>query len=128
MKLGDSMAQKQDFPVVFERLKCILQAHSANLTIQTDEPGSYYLNAPYSARYKKDLFFGAALVKKNYVSFYLMAVYMFPDLLDGMSDTLKKRMQGKSCFNFTSIDEETLNELSSLTEKSMDRFRQEQLV
>ena len=29
-----------------------------------------------------------------------MPVYMFPDLLDGISPELRRRMQGKSCFNF----------------------------
>jgi hypothetical protein len=49
---------------------------------------------------KKVIFFGAAQIKKNYVSFYLMPVYMFmfPKLLDNISPELKKHMQGKSCF------------------------------
>jgi hypothetical protein len=54
-----------------------------------DEPGKYYLETGYSQKWKKPLFFGSAVVQKNYVSYYLMPVYMFPDLLEGVSPALK---------------------------------------
>ncbi len=57
-----------------------------------------------------------------------MPVYMFPDLLQGISARLKKRMQGKSCFNFAAIDQELFNELARLTQKGFDRFGQEKLL
>jgi hypothetical protein len=38
-------------------------------------------------------------IKKNYVIYHLMPVYLNPGLLEGMSPGLRKRMQGKSCFN-----------------------------
>ncbi len=59
------------------------------------------------------MFFGAAVIKKNYVSFHLMPVYVHPDLLEGISDGLRKRMQGKSCFNFKALDEDTLAEFGA---------------
>jgi hypothetical protein len=36
-------------------------------------------------------------------------------LLDGVSKELKARMQGKSCFNFKTIDEPLFQELEQLT-------------
>jgi len=51
-------------------------------------------------------------------------VYMFPDLLNELSPALKKRMQGKSCFNFKSIDEEQLAELRELTKRGAARAKQ----
>ena len=57
-----------------------------------------------------------------------MPVYLYPDLLDGISPALKKRMQGKSCFNFKQVDETLLAELESLTGKGFSRFQQEGLV
>ncbi len=44
-----------------------------------------------------------------------MPVYAFPDLLGSTSPDLLKRMQGKSCFNFTKVDEAVLAELTDLT-------------
>ena len=57
----------------------------------------------------------------RYVSFYLMGVYGDPKLLDTVSPELRRRMQGKSCFNFTTIDESLMAELEQLTARSIDR-------
>jgi hypothetical protein len=59
---------------------------------------------------------------KNYVSFHLMALYVFPEMLKSVSPALLQRMQGKSCFNFTQIDEELFAELERLTAASARGF------
>ncbi|HSQ25437.1 MAG TPA: hypothetical protein VLN44_13520, partial [Pyrinomonadaceae bacterium] len=59
---------------------------------------------------------------KNYVSFYLMSVYASPDLLKTMSPELKRRMQGKSCFNFKEVDRKLFGELKTLTKAGAARF------
>ena len=38
---------------------------------------------------------------------FLMPVYVNPSLLETMSSALRKRMQGKACFNFTVIEADT---------------------
>jgi hypothetical protein len=53
---------------------------------------------------------------------------MFPDLLEEVSPALKKRMQGKSCFNFKQVDEVLFSELEALTRQSFTRFQQEGLI
>jgi hypothetical protein len=118
---------KEDFQTIFGKLKGILADFEGDLSVKADGPENYSLDTPFVEKYKKELFFGAAQIKKNYVSYHLMPVYVFPDLLDDLSPGLKKRMQGKSCFNFTAIDEATLNELTRLTQKGFDRFKQENL-
>ncbi|MBM3127456.1 MAG: hypothetical protein FJ009_02330 [Chloroflexi bacterium] len=112
----------------FVRLKKILQKHAKQLTVTADTPDAYYLDAAYSEKFKRQMFFGAAQIKKRYVSFYLMPVYAFPDLLKGISPALKKRMQGKSCFNFTEIDDEMLAELAALTKRGFERFKKEDMI
>ena len=117
-----------NFPVLFARLKAILAPYAPHLTVVDDQPGKFYLETGYSEKWNKPLFFGSAVVQKNYVSFYLMPVYMFPDLLEGLSPALKKRMQGKSCFNFKQVDDALLGELEALTRQSFARFQQEGLI
>ena len=118
------MSPQTDFPLVFEQLKSILKPYAKNLTITADTSNGYSLDGPYSEKYQKTLFFGAAQIKKNYVSFYLMPVYIFPDLLKDMSPELKKHMQGKSCFNFKKVEPELFKELKQLTRLSVERVRQ----
>jgi len=119
------MASNNDFPVVFEKLKNILKPYAKHLTLKADTSDTYYIDGPYSQKWNKQLFFGSTQVKKNYVSFYLMPVYMYPELLQDISPELKKRMQGKSCFNFKKVEPDLFRELAELTRKGAEKFRQE---
>ncbi|HML24094.1 MAG TPA: hypothetical protein PKD09_20730 [Aggregatilinea sp.] len=116
-----------DFDAIFDRLKALLTRHAPDLVVVHDAPGNYYLDTTVKGPNKKPLFFGAVQIKKNYVSYHLMPIYMYPDLLDGHSEELKKRMQGKSCFNFKNVDEPLLAELSTLTEQAYDWLAREHL-
>jgi len=62
-------------------------------------------------------------IGQAYVSFHHMGVYGAPQLLKGVSKPLKARMQGKSCFNFTTVDEALFTELEALTVRGFDAFR-----
>ena len=69
------------------------------------------------------MWFGAVQIKKNYVSYHLMPIYAFPELLDGLSPELKKRMQGKSCFNFKAVDRSLFTELGALAKRGINAIR-----
>ena len=73
---------------------------------------------------KKPLFFAAAQIKKNYVSYHLMPIYVFPELITDLSPSLRQRMQGKSCFNFRSVNPPLMLELEMLTAAGMAKYRQ----
>jgi hypothetical protein len=120
------MPKSEVFAETFAMLRSVLEPHAGRLLVGADAPGDYQL----SSRSMKDsagrpLFVAAVQIKKNYVSFHLMPVYACPDLLDGISPALRKRMQGKSCFNFTSIEPAQLQQLAELTQSGFDRFRQD---
>lgn len=119
------MTQQADFTATFATLKALLAKYAPKLTVVHDEPGYYYLDAGYSEEWKKNVCFGAVKIGKNYVSFYLMAVYGCPALLDGISDELKKRMQGKSCFNFKTITPDQLKELTELTKRCFEAYKRQ---
>ncbi len=119
------MPPQTDFPLIFEQLKDILKPYAGDLTVKADVADTYYLDGPYSEKWKKELFFGSAQIKKNYVSFYLMPVYMYPELLNDISPELKKHMQGKSCFNFKKVEPALFEELAALTRKGAEKFKKE---
>jgi hypothetical protein len=116
------MPNRENFPEIFAQLKAHLQAFAPSLIVRADTADNYYLDVPASSTYPKGLFFGAVQIKKNYVSYHLMPIYMFPDLVEDLSDQLKKRMQGKSCFNFTVMSDTLNTELAQLTAKSFQRL------
>jgi len=121
------MSPQTDFPLVFEKLRSILKPYEKSLAVKADSADIFYLDGPYSEKWKKELFFGSAQIKKNYVSFYLMPVYIYPDLLKDISSDLKGHMQGKSCFNFKKVEPELFEELEDLEKKSHERFQKEEL-
>jgi hypothetical protein len=103
------------FEAVFIRLREILEPHSARLKVTADAPDYYCLELPYSPKFKKAFPIAWVKIGKAYVSYHFMPVYMLPKLRERMSDDLRARMQGKSCFNFKVLDETLLKELDQLT-------------
>ena len=66
---------------------------------------------------------------KAYVSFHLMPLYMTPELTGTISPELKKRMQGKTCFNVKADPEPALaKELKTLTTAGIKLWKQKQWV
>jgi hypothetical protein len=117
-----------DFQPVFDELKKLIEPCAGTLKPHA-KAGDYVLIGPPTPRSRgKEVWFGGVQIKKNYVSYHLMPVYAFPDLLDGLSPELKKRMQGKSCFNFKTVDKALFKELGALTRKGYQRFKKEGLV
>jgi hypothetical protein len=72
--------------------------------------------------------FAAVQIKKAYVSFHLMPVYLQPSLLAGVSADLRARLHGKSCFNFKTVDLELLRELTALTQTGYESYQQQGYV
>ena len=83
------MSKNSKFPTIFESLKSILSEYTDYLKLVTDDPDKFYLNTRDMMKNKKVLFFGTVQIKKNYVAFHLMPVYVFPELLSDMSPELK---------------------------------------
>ncbi|MGH9882423.1 MAG: hypothetical protein ACRD6N_13380, partial [Pyrinomonadaceae bacterium] len=106
----------------FQKLRAIYAPYASKLKVVTDTNTNYYLDTHHIMKNKKPLFFGAVRIGKSYVSFHLMPVYAFPELLESASAELKKRMQGKSCFNFTSVDDELFKELAKLTRAGFAKY------
>ena len=121
------MSPQNEFHIVFEQLKQILKPYESKLTLTADTAEAYSLDGPYSEKWKKVLFFGSAQIKKNYVSFYLMPVYIYPELLKDISPGLKKHMQGKSCFNFKKVEPELFAELAALAREGFEDFQKGQI-
>jgi hypothetical protein len=108
-----------DLAPVFARLKAILTKHANKASVVHDTADHFYLNEAAPDAKGKPVFLAAAKIGAGKVAFHLMPVYAKPELLHGISPELKKRMQGKSCFNFSSTDETLLRELEALTKKAM---------
>jgi hypothetical protein len=119
---------KNNFEEVFRKLKTIFKPHEKQMVVAQNTKTSYLLNTRHIMQNKQPLCFGGVRLGKAYVSFYLMSVYACPDLLRHMSPELKRRMQGKSCFNFKAVDQALFKELAGLTKAGAARFNDEKFI
>ena len=116
-----SPARAFDPDAVFERLKAILEPFGRRMHVVADGSDGYSIDMAAESERDPTTWFGAVRRGKRYVSYYLMPVYVEPALLDGIAPELRRRMQGKSCFNFTAVDERLFGELEDLTRRSFER-------
>jgi len=120
-------AEKPDLATVFAALREILQRFiGKDLVVQTDKPGNYHLLAPFILHRRKPLYFAGVRTGKNYVSFHLLFLYMNPAAIKAIPPALKKRMQGKACFNFSAIDEACFAELRQLIAEGLKRYKSQE--
>jgi hypothetical protein len=119
-----------------------LQPYASKLKVAHDNDKYYYVETKAAHYRGKPVCFGAVRMGKSYVSFYLMAVYSAAacitpasgsteekvvgatsKLSKSMSPELRKRMQGKSCFNFKQPDTARFKELADLTKKGFEGYK-----
>lgn len=121
-----------DFNPVFERLRGVLQKHGQALVVSEDTETRYALEGStgpatlraWGGKMRRERIPVAWVqIGKAYVSFHLMGVYGDSKLREGISKELKRRMQGKTCFNFKVGDEKLFEELDELTARACEAFR-----
>ena len=121
-----------EFQSIFARLRAILRKHGGTLRVKEDTPACFCLEgdagpaalSAWGGKVKRPRISVAWVqIGKAYVSYHLMPVYGNATLRDDMSNELKARMQGKSCFNFKSEDKALFQELEQLTARGIAGFR-----
>jgi hypothetical protein len=111
-----------DFEAVHDRLRAILMANRGDLVVTKDGPGGVAIEIPGLEGMPWGYVAGTR-VGKGYVSYYLMPVYASAELNSSVSPELRKRKQGKACFNFTKVDETLFAELDALTARGILGYR-----
>jgi hypothetical protein len=106
----------------------VFAKYEKHLHTNADTREKYYLETRSPSYKGKPLFFGAVIRGRAYVSFHLMPLYWDASLAKGMSANLKKRMQGKSCFNFLAPDAALFRELGKLTARGFALYKRKNLL
>lgn len=120
---GQSAKAAGNFPDVFAALKNLLKPHQKHLSVNADKPAYYAVEMRGVLYRSKPLYFAGVRLGKGYVSYYFMPVYGNSALQKQMSPELKKRMQGKACFNFTAVDPVLFGQLAQLTAAGLECFK-----
>jgi hypothetical protein len=108
-----------EFGAAFSALRGVLARQAGKMVVKADSPEVYTLltktASPFPQHKGNPMWFGEVRMGKAYASIHLMPLYMNDKLTSMISPALKKRMQGKTCFNFKDVPEpELLQELDTL--------------
>lgn len=122
------MADTNDFDATFLALKKVLKPYERRLVVQEDTENSYCLVTKHIMKSKQPLWFAGVRKGKTYVSYHFVPIYACPELARGMSPELKKRMQGKGCFNFKNVDAKLFKELGQLTKSGLQKFNDPEIL
>ena len=109
-----------EFGLLFDRFKTMLAPYAARMHVTGAGTAMYGIDMAPEGERDPSTWFAGTRLGKRYVSYYLMPIYVQPSLLDDISPELRRRMQGKSCFNLTKVDEPLLAELEALTKKGYE--------
>jgi hypothetical protein len=121
-QLDSANSRRRNFEAVFEELKKVMSAFESELRITASKPQEYSLATRANCWKGGPMFFVAVKIGKAYVSYHLFPLYVCPEMGKMVSASLKKRMQGKSCFNFRAPDRSLLAELSELTKAGVEKY------
>jgi hypothetical protein len=122
------MAVTPSLQPVFTRLRDILAGQASAFSVAHDSAERYGLEAPigpatlqaWGGRVRTPMIPVAWVeVRKAYVSYHLMGISGNARVMDSLSPALRARMQGTSCFNFTSVGDAIVRELERVTAESL---------
>ena len=103
------------FEEVHARLRAMMLDAAPQMIVMRDEAGSLELRtSQIDPKTKQPGWFGTVTTKKSYVAVHLMPLYTNLKLASDLTPKLSQRRQGKTCFNFTKIDEGLFDELKQL--------------
>ena len=106
----------------FAALKGLLVKHARHLMVVTDAPDEYTLNTRKRGASGEPMLFGSAQMRTSHVSYQLMPMQLDPALAAALTPGLRKHLQGKRGFSFTTLDPAVLEELDLLTRAAMASF------
>ena len=108
----------EDLAAIEARLEGILDPYRDRL-----ETATIY-NIPTLRKHGANAHNWFAFVKPaaKHVGFYLLPVHQHPELREGLSPALAKRLTGASAFTFRALDEALATELEGLVARAFDAY------
>lgn len=111
----------EDLKQIFNAYLPVLKEFEKGFGIKGDQIKSYNLygtkNFIFNGKKMNEMFFAGLTIQKNFVGFYFMPIYCYPEKFSDLSPDLKKALKGKSCFHLKKIDPELMKSMKSILNK-----------
>lgn len=110
-------AAKPDLKTVFAALKKQLAVTVPPLTVTKDLPGNFEVTSlkpsTFMGRSYPHMYFGAAVIKSDYVGLYMMYLYADKGQVSKLSPALRKCLKGMSCLHIKTDDPALMKDVSA---------------
>lgn len=117
---------------IFDRLRNMFQQFVPPLAVMMETSDRYDLYSAKEVEIKKrsykEIYFGSVILKPKYTGFYFMPIYLFPEMLNDIPETLKKLQTGKSCFHIKKFDEEIFYAIENLMKAGFAIYKKHKYV
>jgi hypothetical protein len=117
-----------DLREAFAALKGVLAKHGRHLLVVFDTPDEYTLNTRKPAPDGKPVQFGSVQLRPTHVLYEFTPIQFDPALAAAISPALRRHLQGKRGFTFTTLEPALLEELDLLTRAGMASFSRKGLA
>ncbi|MCW4030909.1 MAG: hypothetical protein NWE80_00935 [Candidatus Bathyarchaeota archaeon] len=127
--------ENKSLDTIFLHIKEILANYSENLVVadayigskaKTKKPAYHLYGSKEVSLFGKKpqkTYVAGVIQQKNYVSFYLSAIYSHPELLQHVSPELRKHLKGKSCFNLAKAGSHIYEEINKMLEIGIAKYK-----
>ncbi|MHA2231524.1 MAG: hypothetical protein ACXAB4_03435 [Candidatus Hodarchaeales archaeon] len=128
--------ENESLDTIFLHIKEILAKYSENLVVTNTISGSkakikkpaYHLygskEVSLFGKKPQKTYVAGVIQQKNYVSFYLSAIYSHPELVQHVNSELKTYLKGKSCFNLTKTASHLYDEIEKMLKIGIEKYRE----
>lgn len=112
---------------IFQEIRSVMVKYIPPLAVLRDTENIFELTATKTVEFmgkkRNGIYFGAVMVKKGFVGFYLMTIYAQPGLVQKLGPDLKKLLKGKSCFHVNKLTQELLQQIKDSIETGIECYR-----
>lgn len=120
---------KTDFVEIFQTIRAGLQPYTANgFTAQVNSETNYELwserNVSFEGRKEAPMYFTSVKILKGYVGFYLMFLYIEPEMTAMIHPNLLKLLKGKSCFQIKKMDDTLMDQIGEALAAGLVFYKQ----
>lgn len=110
---------EDDKTALFLQMKKMLKLYEKGTLIPRHDDDRYYdlwseQRVIIADRPRKEVFFAAVIMQKDYVGFYFMPVYSDTDILEFFPQELLACKKGASCFHIRKWDERILKQMEEV--------------
>jgi hypothetical protein len=116
-----------DLKNIFSEIKVLMEIYRPPLVAKVEDNKRFDLvsvkDVVIEGRKRKELYFASIIIQKDFVGFYYMPVYSYPEMKALFQPELLKLLKGKSCFHIKRLDDQLRDQIRAALEDGFKLYQ-----